>query len=222
MNLKSHLVIAFIISVVCIVGFSLMSLLISDHKIVQFDSNVIAAIQGMESPGLTKVMKFFTFIGSAPFVIVLSIILLFFLYKVLHHRMELILLIASIFGSAALNGLLKQFFHRVRPNLHRLIDVGGYSFPSGHAMSAFTVYVILTFLLWRHIPSKWGRTLLILFSFFMILSIGTSRIYLGVHYPSDIVGGYFASGFWVAIAIWFFQYYQEKRNRSPKKTASSN
>lgn len=210
MKLKSHLVIAFIISTVCILGFSLMSLLISDYKILHFDSKVIAAIQGLESPSLTSVMKFFTFIGSAPFVIVLSLILLFFLYKVLHHRMELLLFIASIIGSSALNGLLKQLFHRVRPNLHRLIDVGGYSFPSGHAKNAFTVYAIITFLLWRHIPRKLGRSILILFSIFMILAIGISRIYLGVHYPSDIVGGYFASGFWLATAIWFFQFYQEK------------
>ncbi|MEH7413814.1 phosphatase PAP2 family protein [Neobacillus drentensis] len=213
MKLKSHLALAFLISVVCIIGFSLMSLWISDHKIVQFDTIVISAIQGMESPALTSVMKFFTFIGSAPFVIVMSFGILFFLYKVLKHRVELILFIASILGSAALNTLLKHLFHRIRPNLHRIIDIGGFSFPSGHAMNAFSVYVIITFLLWRHIPRKWGRTLLILFSFFMILAIGVSRIYLGVHYPSDIVGGYFASGFWLAIAIWTFQFYKEKRNK---------
>ncbi|MCM3727923.1 phosphatase PAP2 family protein [Neobacillus cucumis] len=213
MKLKSHLAIAFVISVICIVGFSLMSLLISDHKIVHFDTIVIGAVQGMESPTLTSVMKFFTFIGSAPFVIVMSIVILFFLYKVLQHRVELILFIVTIIGSAGLNGLLKHLFHRIRPNLHRLIDVGGYSFPSGHAMNAFSVYVIITFLLWRHIPRKWGRTLLILFSFFMILAIGVSRIYLGVHYPSDIVGGYFASGFWLTAAIWTFQFYKERRNK---------
>ena len=213
MKLKSHLAIAFVISVVCISGFSLMSLLISDHKIVYFDTMVISAIQGMETPTMTSVMKFFTFIGSAPFVIVMGIVILFFLYKVLQHRIELILFIASILGSAALNTLLKHLFHRIRPNLHRLIDIGGYSFPSGHAMNAFSVYVIITFLLWRHIQRKWGRTLLLLFSFFMILAIGVSRIYLGVHYPSDIVGGYFASGFWLTIAIWTFQYYKEKRNK---------
>jgi undecaprenyl-diphosphatase len=210
MNLKSYLVIAFVIAAVSVIGFSLMSLLISDHKIIRFDSFVITTIQGLESPLLTSIMKFFTFIGSAPFVIILSLFLLFFLYKVLHHRLELILLSAAILGSAALNGILKNFFHRVRPDLHRLIEVSGYSFPSGHAMNAFTVYGMISFLLWRHIPSKWGRSLLIFFSVIMILAIGTSRIYLGVHYPSDIIGGYFASGFWLATAIWFFQFYREK------------
>ncbi len=219
MNLKSHLIIAFIISLVCVIGFLFTSLLISDNKIIDFDSDVIATIQGLETPLLTKVMKFFTFVGSTPVVIVLSILLIIFLYKVLHHRLELILFVSAIIGSAVLNGVLKQVFHRVRPNFHRLIDISGYSFPSGHAMNAFTVYVIVSFLLWRHIPSKWGRSLLICLSSVMILAIGTSRIYLGVHYPSDIIGGYLASGFWLTVAIWFFQYYKEKRYN--KKLESS-
>ncbi|NRD79300.1 phosphatase PAP2 family protein [Bacillus sp. BRMEA1] len=210
MNFKLQLVLAFMISVICIVGFSLISLLISDHKIISFDQTVIANIQGMESPRLTSLMKLLTFIGSTPFVIILSIGLIFFLYKVLHHRLELILFIGAIIGTGALNDILKHVFHRTRPHLHRLIEATGYSFPSGHAMSAFSVYVMITFLLWRHIPSKWGRSLLIIFSTFMILGIGISRIYLGVHYPSDIIGGYLASGFWLTVAIWFFQYYKEK------------
>jgi undecaprenyl-diphosphatase len=221
MKLKSHLVIAFVISAICVIGFALMSLLISDHKIIHFDSLLITVIQGWESPLLTSVMKFFTFIGSAPFVVLLSLFLLFFLYKVLHHRLELILFSAAIIGSAALNGILKLLFHRVRPDLHRLIAVGGYSYPSGHAMNAFTVYVMVAFLLWRHIPSKWGRSVLILISIVMILAIGTSRIYLGVHYPSDIIGGYLASGFWLAIVIWFFQFYKEKRYNKKYKSETN-
>jgi undecaprenyl-diphosphatase len=216
MNLKTYLAIAFCISVVSIIGFSLISLFISDQKIIYFDRTIIDNVQGLETPFLTNVMKFFTFIGSAPFVIVLSIFLLFFLYKVLHHRFELILFVAAIAGSAILNGILKQFFQRVRPDFHRLIDIEGFSFPSGHAMNAFTVYGIISFLLWRHIPSRLGRGTLLLISTVMILTIGISRIYLGVHYPSDIVGGYFASGFWITTAILFFQYYQEKRYNKKK------
>ncbi|WP_462410855.1 phosphatase PAP2 family protein [Neobacillus sp. Marseille-QA0830] len=211
MSLKYHLVIAFMISLVCVGGFLFTASLISDHHIIKFDSIVIAAIQGLESPWVTKVMKWFTFVGSFPVITVISVVVIFFGYKVLHHRQEIILFIFAIIGSTVINHILKQVYHRVRPDIHRLINISGYSYPSGHAMNAFTVYVILTFLLWRHIPSRWGRTLLIVFSTVMILAIGISRIYLGVHYPSDIIGGYLASGCWLTVAIWFFQYYKEKK-----------
>lgn len=222
MNLKIQLVIAFLISIVSIIGFSLISLFISDQKIINFDRAVIASIQGVESPFLTRVMKLFTFIGSTPVIIMLTIFLLFFLYRVLHHRLELILFTTAIIGSAILNGMLKQFFQRVRPDFHRLIDVGGYSFPSGHAMNAFTVYGVLSFLLWRHLPSRWGRSILIIVSTVMILTIGISRIYLGVHYPSDIIGGYFASGIWITTAILFFQFYKEKRYNKKHEREDEN
>ena len=143
--------------------------------------------------------------------VVISLIAFLFLYFVLKHRTELLLFGTVVIGTPIINRILKQFFHRARPDLHRLIEIGGYSFPSGHAMNAFAVYGILTFLLWRHIPTRLGRTVLIMISSIFILMIGTSRIYLGVHYPSDIIGGYFASGFWLAISIWFFQRYKEKR-----------
>jgi undecaprenyl-diphosphatase len=156
-------------------------------------------------------MKFFTYVGSFPSVFVIFLLSSFFLYFVLKHRTELLLFGTVVIGTPIINQILKQFFHRVRPDLHRLIEIGGYSFPSGHAMNLFPVYGILTFLLWCHIPTRLGRTALIMISSIFILMIGTSRIYLGVHYPSYIIGEYFASGFWLAISIWFFQRYKEKR-----------
>ncbi|MCM3566926.1 phosphatase PAP2 family protein [Neobacillus mesonae] len=222
MKLRLYLMFAFAISVICVIGFAVVSMLISDHQIAGFDKTIIASVQGLESPGLTKVMKFFTFIGSTKFVIILSIIIILFLYLALKHRLEVILFTIVVIGTGIINQLLKQFFHRIRPDFHRLIEIGGYSFPSGHAMSAFSVYVMLTFLLWRHIPAKIWRTVLILFSIVMILMIGISRIYLGVHYPSDIIGGYLASGVWVSFAIFFFQYYKEKRYNRKYKPAEDN
>lgn len=211
MNLKVQLLWAFIISVISLIGFSLMAIVISRHNILAFDSTIISYIQGMETPTLTAIMKFFTFIGSASSIIVIALVVMFFLYKVLHHRSELVLFSIVVIGAPILDGILKNFFHRARPDLHRLIEIGGYSFPSGHAMSAMAMYGILAFLLWRHIPSRFGRSLLILLSAIMIFMIGISRVYLGVHYPSDIIGGYFASGFWLAAAIWFYQRYKEKQ-----------
>ncbi|MGW6379673.1 phosphatase PAP2 family protein [Peribacillus butanolivorans] len=211
MKLKFQLSIAFVLSVIFLIGFSIMAFTISAYEFLNFDRTVISFVQGLESPFLTTIMKGFTFIGSSISIIILFLLVLFYLYKVLKHRLELVLFSAVMVGSPLLNLILKLFFQRARPDLHRLIEIGGYSFPSGHAMNAFTLYGILTFLLWRHISTMWGRTLLILFSVMMILTIGISRIYLGVHYPSDIIGGYLASGCWLAISIWVFQKHKESQ-----------
>ncbi|MDQ0882590.1 phosphatase PAP2 family protein [Peribacillus sp. V2I11] len=216
MKLKQQLTIAFIISVLSLIGFSFMAFTISANEYLKFDEEVISLVQGWESPLLTDIMKFFTYIGSTGFLIILSLVILFFLYRVLKHRLELVLFTAVMVGSPLLNLMVKLFFQRARPDLHRLIEIGGYSFPSGHAMNAFSLYGILTFLLWRHITAMWARILLILFSMMMILSIGISRIYLGVHYPSDIIAGYLAGGCWIAISIWFFQRYQDRRKNKDR------
>ncbi|KMY51368.1 phosphatase PAP2 family protein [Peribacillus loiseleuriae] len=213
MKLKGHLLSAFLVSLISLIGFSFMAVLISGQHIVQFDQSVISFIQGFESSALTSIMKLFTFIGSFTVMLIIFLMSLLVLYKVFKYRTELILFVVVIIGTSVLNQVLKAIFHRARPDFHRLIEVSGYSFPSGHAMNAFAVYGILTFLLWRHLPTRLGRTVLMIISSLFIIMIGTSRIYLGVHYPSDIIGGYFASGFWLAIVIWFFQRYKEKQSK---------
>jgi undecaprenyl-diphosphatase len=119
-----------------------------------------------------------------------------------------------------LNGTLKVLFHRARPTLHRIVNANGFSFPSGHSMTAFSLYGIIAFLLWRHIPTSLGRGLLICFSSVMIVTIGVSRIYLGVHYPSDVIGGFLVSGCWLAVSIWFYQRYQEKQFEEKSKEST--
>lgn len=211
MNLNAQLLWAFLISVISLIGFSLMAIVISLKDILAFDRVIMSFIQGLETPSLTAIMKFFTLMGSFKMIALIAIIVIIFLYIVLKHRSELILFTIVIIGARILNRFLKEFFQRTRPDFHRLIEIGGYSFPSGHAMNAMAAYGILTFLLWRHILSRRGRTFLIVLSSLFILMTGISRIYLGVHYPSDIIAGYLASGFWVAMAIWIYQKYKEKR-----------
>ena len=208
LNLKKQLLLAFIISFFSLLGFGVMALLVGKQSILAFDSTIISFVQGFEAPMLTTIMKMFTFIGGTKPIIVISVLILIILYVVLKHRSELVLFIAIIIGANVLFLTLKQLFHRVRPDLHRLAEATNYSFPSGHATMAFALYNTLTFLLWGHISSRLGRTVLIIFSVYMILIIGISRIYLGVHYPSDIISGYFISAFWLTFAIGFYQRYK--------------
>ncbi|GAA3404372.1 phosphatase PAP2 family protein [Paenibacillus hodogayensis] len=195
---------ALAISFVCAVGFGGIALLVGVNRMDAFDSAVIGFIQGMESDSLTKVMKMFTWLGTGLPIAVLTVIVGWVLYSALGHRRELLLLGIAMAGSGLLNYLLKLAFQRARPNIHRIMEVNGYSFPSGHSMAAFSLYATIAYLLWRHIPSASGRVILILVSSLFILIIGISRIYLGVHYPSDVIGGYLASGCWVYALVWAY------------------
>jgi undecaprenyl-diphosphatase len=213
-NLKKQLTSAFYLSLLFAIGFGLIAFSISYKKMDNFDTNTAEYLQSLNSPLLTNIMKFFTFIGSGTVIAIIVILAIIFLYRVLKHRSELILLIGVVIGSGLLNLVLKIIFHRARPTINRLIEESGFSFPSGHSMAAFTLYGILTFLLWKHISSNRGRGLLIIISVLMITMIGISRIYLGVHYPSDVLGGFLASSTWLIFSIWTYQRYQETKYRA--------
>lgn len=209
-NLKKNISIPLLSAALSLAVFSIIALSISDNQIHRFDDSLITWIQGMESQGMTRWMELFTWIGSGIPVVIITILSMVVLYVFLRHRRELLFLGCVIAGSAILNSLLKLMFQRARPTIHRIIEVSGYSFPSGHSMAAFSLYGGLAFLIWKHIPTAAGRVLMIIVSAMFILMIGMSRIYLGVHYPSDVVGGYFMSGCWLAVCIWFYQRHLER------------
>ncbi|MDI4645763.1 phosphatase PAP2 family protein [Cohnella hashimotonis] len=202
---------ALLISILFAAGFGLIALLVGFHRLNAFDRSIIRFMQGFETPGLSQVMKFFTAIGAGLPVTAIAVAIAMLLFFVLKHRRELILFVFALAGSQLLNVVLKLAFHRERPDIHRIIQVSGYSFPSGHSMGAFSLYGISAYLLWKHVPAKWGRSVLIAASAALVLAIGVSRIYLGVHYPSDVLGGYLASAFWLASSIWVYRKYDKRR-----------
>jgi undecaprenyl-diphosphatase len=112
-----------------------------------------------------------------------------------------------LIGSDFLNSAVKEIYQRIRPTeVEHLIDQGGYAFPSGHAMGAMIVYGGLLFIIIRFLNSKrqskdWVKWVLSIFLGLLILMIGLSRIYLGVHYPSDVIGGFSLGFAWLALSI---------------------
>ncbi|TFE28221.1 phosphatase PAP2 family protein [Cohnella luojiensis] len=201
----NHLRRAYVWGLLAIVFFSVVSLLVRNEGIAGFDTSVISVVQGWENPKLTEVMESFTWLGTTIVVIVIAVCILLFLAFVLGHRMELLLFLAVVGGAPLLNRLLKAAFHRERPDIHRLVEELGYSYPSGHSMAAFALYGVLTFLLWRHVRRRTGRIILVVLGSSIVTCIGISRIYLGAHYPSDVLGGYLASGVWLALMIEIFR-----------------
>lgn len=201
-----------VLSLVFLTAFALLASIIDTKIIETFDMKIIDEIQEMKEPYLTSIMRFFSYIGNTVSVMIISLIILVILYIVFKQRKELILFIIVLVGSTGFNLLLKALFQRERPTLYTMIEEEGFSFPSGHSMAALSLYGIVSFLLWRHIPKKMGRVVLILTSTAFILIIGFSRIYLGAHFPSDIIGAYLFSGFWLLLCIWGFRNLQKRHS----------
>ncbi|OAN58143.1 phosphatase PAP2 family protein [Sphingomonas sp. TDK1] len=112
-------------------------------------------------------------------------------------RSEALLLGGSLVGASTINALLKIFLHRPRPDVvPHLAHVSSASFPSGHAMISAAVYLTLGMMVAQTQTSRWARAYLLGFSVLLVLLIGCSRVFLGVHWPSDVLAG------WCFGAIW--------------------
>ncbi|MDW0109927.1 phosphatase PAP2 family protein [Sporosarcina aquimarina] len=207
-ELSGRLVTALVSCLILAVVFGYVASSIGNGTIERFDTAIISIVQGAEAPGLTSVMKVFTTIGSTKTVLAISAVTLGLLLY-FRQKAQTILFVIVIGGTAALNLVLKLFFQRTRPDLNRLIEISGYSFPSGHTMMATSLYVILAFILWKNAKNS-GRVLFVIGAFIMIGMICVSRIYLGVHYPSDIVGGISASTFWLLITTSIYATYMNR------------
>lgn len=153
-----------------------------------FDDAVRYRVYSMRSDKLTVFWKFITHSGDRYVVIILGIILL--LIKSLREKYGVKFAIAAL-SSTALYQIMKYIFQRPRPDLTlRLIEQGGYSFPSGHSMNCLVSYGILIYLLLRYCENRRLAKLLSFGLGLLTILIGFSRVYVGVHYPTDIIGGW--------------------------------
>ncbi|WP_019911397.1 phosphatase PAP2 family protein [Paenibacillus sp. HW567] len=192
-------------------AFLVIAVFVKLDRIAFFDNLIIHVVQSAESPALTSLAKGLSLVGSSKLAVGISLLAMALLFFVLKRRVELLLFLAVGLGSQLLNTMMKGWFHRERPSIHRLIEQAGYSFPSGHSMAAFSLYGVLAYLLWRHMRNRRERIVLLVFTVLMTGGIGWSRIYLGVHYPSDVIGGYAASGAWLMLCIAIFEAYRNSR-----------
>ncbi len=163
-----------------------------------FDDAVRYRVYSMRSDKLTVFWRFITHSGDRYVVIILGIILL--LIKSLREKYGVKFAIATL-SSTALYQIMKYIFQRPRPDLTlRLIEQGGYSFPSGHSMNCLVSYGILIYLLLRYCENRRLAKLLSFGLGLLTILIGFSRVYVGVHYPTDIIGGW-SLGIAVLVAI---------------------
>jgi membrane-associated phospholipid phosphatase len=182
-------------------------------QIRHFDQKIISIIQGNVSDRLTAIMLWITFIGSVKGVAILTFIVFICLFLTRHRLMAMYLAITVTLGAGAFNQILKLIFKRTRPDIQPIIQESGYSFPSGHSMGSMILYGSLAFILFKVYKHIWAKIAGAIIGVLLVLIIGVSRIYLGVHYPSDVVGGYLAGAFWILICMCAFTFFEGKRKK---------
>lgn len=165
-----------------------------DKEPFSFDDPLLMFVHGHATPLFDSLMYFFTTAGSA-FVLGPLVLVVFVFLMRQSKRTPATFIAVAVGGTWLINFLSKQAFGRVRPDLWvSIVRETTYSFPSGHAMSSMAVATALTFLLWK---TRWKWMALVAGGAFVFM-VGLSRVYFGVHYPSDIVAGWAASLAWVA------------------------
>jgi membrane-associated phospholipid phosphatase len=211
-----HLVIGFAIAVLGGYFFAETAdeVFFETHPFLQMDASARDIVQTINRPGITALMKGITLIGNPLTVGVLSLAVGVFLF-VRHSRRRLYAFIATMAGGTILNFVLKDAFHRARPTeVVHLVSAGGYSFPSGHSMGSILFFGGLAYVLFFSTEKNfWQRLTAVLFCFITVLMIGFSRVYLGVHYLSDVVAGYTAGLCWLGICITGTEAWVRLRNR---------
>lgn len=170
------------------------------QELVQFDTSVIGWVQSYRSPGMTAFMRVVTSLGSPLLLTVAALLSLTLLYR-RGHRWEPLALLLSLVGGWLWDEVLKRLFQRPRPLGPWLASASGFSFPSGHSVVAVTFYGVMALLLIRYLRSGALRFAAVGVSLLLVGLIGISRIYLGVHYPSDVLGGYALGGAWAIICL---------------------
>jgi undecaprenyl-diphosphatase len=166
-----------------------------DTKVFQFVSHYVSDIH-------TDIMEFFTFLGTHYFLIPANLLLIAYFLFVKKHKWYSIKIPVISLTTTGMLFFMKQLFNRPRPLIPLLKEAKGLSFPSGHAMISFTFYGLLIYIVWETVAKTWVKWTLSILLLLLIFMIGLSRIYLRVHYPTDVIAGFCVGMAWLVIAIW--------------------
>jgi len=187
--------IKWIICIISLIIFLILGYLVKTNNEILIDTVVYNFIFKFINNNLTPIVKFITFLGSATSVITITLITLLALKnKKIGLFLILDLIIITIFQY-----ILKPIYGRLRPVEINLIEETNYSFPSGHSLTAMAFYGFIIYLIYKS-NLKYKKVYMVLLGI-LILLIGLSRVYLGVHFITDVLGGFVFSIFYLIIFI---------------------
>jgi membrane-associated phospholipid phosphatase len=189
------------------------------NQITYIDETFSWFIYSFRSPFLTEIMKFITFLGSGLWLGMWAILAIGLLI-IKNHKTSALLFGLSLVACAGINLTLKHFIDRPRPILDPLIVMDTTSFPSGHAMNSFVFYFTLAYFVYHFTKNKYLLARYLAIAIAIVSLVGLSRIYLGVHYPSDVAAGYFAGFAWLLVTLviqktlYFYRVFKVSRKKT--------
>ena len=187
-----------IILFICLIGFLAIAEDVFNKEIMSGDIIGYKLVSTfLISNFATPIAKFITNFGGAIFLITLTIVLL----VLIKNKKIGISIFSNLVIVTILNQLLKAILQRPRPTEYRIVEETGYSFPSGHSMVSMAFYGYLIYLIYKYVKNNYIKWISIVLLSILVCSIGISRIYLGVHYTSDVLGGFLISMSYLVIYI---------------------
>jgi undecaprenyl-diphosphatase len=178
---------------------------------LRFDLAVREWVHNFASPGMTRAMTSISLMGYSLLIVALVVAIAVFLF--LGWRRAAGWLAVTMAGALAMDLALKFSFHRPRPQVFFGVEPHSYSFPSGHALCSFCFYAVLAGLIAARTRSPALRVTVGVIAAVLVLAIGVSRVYLGMHYPSDVIAGYLAAAVWVTGLLVLDRWRQVRRSQ---------
>ena len=214
--LSVEFVTVFLLFLISVLVFSFLVKQVIIDRQDEVDFLVFDWVATHVTPVNTSVMQFVTFLGTHTFLIPANLLLTGYFLFIRRHRWYSIKVASIALSSTAMMLLLKTLFSRQRPLVPLLEPALGYSFPSGHSMMSFAFYGLLIYLCYKYVQ-HWGvKSLLIAALGLLILAIGFSRIYLRVHYASDVLAGFAVGIIWLVFSLWLLNKIERKSSRALK------
>lgn len=205
---RQHTAILIVVYFILFAVFMVLAVFVHIHPVLPIDVAITRDFQTDHAPWLYTLMNDVSYLGYHPFVFTGLIVVTALLFWMVRLRLEAILVIAQSAVSAALNVLIKILVNRPRPTSH-LVDVfrhvSGQSFPSGHVMSYVAFWGLLFSLgLILFKRNRWWHYVLLIIPALFVILIGPSRVYLGAHWASDVLGAYLFGGILLGIFLWIY------------------
>lgn len=195
-----------IIVYLCLLLFSVILFNVCKYGVLDIDNNVYNFIsKNIMNDTLSSILKCVTHLGGVVFIVLLGVLCFMFCKK---NRWFITF---DLVGCTVINQTIKHIVRRPRPNVLRLVEESGYSFPSGHSMISVAFYGLVIYLVYKNVNNKYLKWTLITLLSLLILTIGFSRIYVGVHYFTDVVGGFFLALAYLIVYIYIYNKKGDKK-----------